>query len=76
MFYLSVSPTKQMSPKEIIERAGLQYLGPQELPGGRVAGHMFNASTGSTLMIRGEVTPESLAEKLKQHEDQWRRAAA
>lgn len=55
--------------RKIITDAGLEYIGEQGRRTG-APGHMFNARTGSTLMLT-EVTRETLAAKLAQHYDEF-----
>ncbi len=60
-------PSTPSTPKEVIEAAGLKYKGPQRMPKGRPDAHMLDAPDGSTLMIVGDVTPETVAAKIAEH---------
>lgn len=60
-------PSTPQTPREIIEGAGLQYLGEQQRPKGKPPLHTFNAPDGSTLMLE-DVTPETLQAKLEAHD--------
>lgn len=53
------------APKEVIEAAGFEYLGEQKMPKGRPSAFMFNLPSGSTLMMEGPVTVETLTAKLE-----------
>lgn len=54
------------TPREIIEAAGLKYLGEQQRVKGKPPLHMFNEPGGSTLALE-TVTPETVAAKVKAH---------
>lgn len=56
-----------VEPKAVIEAAGMQYLGEQQMPKGKPSQHVFNdPQTGSTLMMpAGEVTPEGVKAKVE-----------
>lgn len=62
------------SPKEVIEAAGLKYLGKQQRTKGKPPLHIFNEPGGSTLALE-MVTPESVAEKLKEHKAKGQKLA-
>lgn len=61
------SETAVVAPKDVIEQAGMQYLGEQQMLKGKPSQHVFNdPQTGSTLMMpAGEVTPEGVKAKVE-----------
>lgn len=61
------------SPRLVFARAGMRYLGEQEMARGRASEHVFDAPDGSTLMMPAPVTPETVAAKLAEHEEVVRR---
>jgi hypothetical protein len=59
---------KAKTPKEVIEAAGYVYKGEQQRPKGKPSVQLFDAPDGSTLAIEGDVTPETVAAKIAEHQ--------